>query len=189
MLKKIIALLVAVVAVFVFAGCDDSTVGKAQQAEDKSRQSNYEKLTKSQPAHTMNYSPTREAKNFWIDTWSEKGKLSYIYLRDSQSQVFGYYIFKGLPVNYCTSLVVPYQIVKPEITGDNNVALAVPGPSVDGTFGSSSNCDEWYGQDAVSGAYIEYSTGLGINQQISDQPLPQFGDAEPQGSATIKAVK
>lgn len=186
---KRFASLVAIFCVIAFGAesCDDPSPS-GQQAENKSRQSGYEKLVKTQPAHSMDFSPTRETKNFWIDTWDEKGKLSYVYLMNGQGEVFGYFIFEGLPVSYCVSLIPPYQLLDP--SGDGVTAnLPVPGPSIDGTFSSSSNCNAFYGKDAVSGSYVEYTVGLGINALLFDQPLPQYGDAEPLGNATVQGVK
>jgi hypothetical protein len=182
---------VAILAALLFGAesCDGSSAPSGGQAnEDKARTEGYNGLTKTQPAHRMNYSPTREIKNFWVDTWGHKGKVAYIYLRDSQSNVFGYYVTQGLPVSYCTSLVPPVQKYKVDM-GEYGGEVLGPGPSVDGTFASASNCSEYYAKDAVTGAYIEYSVGLGINQQISDQPLPQYGDAQPLGPGTIAQAK
>lgn len=159
-----------------------------QQAEDKSRQSNYDKLVKQQPAASMDYSPTRATKNFWIETWNEPGKLSYVYLQNANGDLLGYYVMEGLPVSYCVSLIPPYQVIKPEITGDNNVPLAVPGPSIDGTYSSAANCTTYYGKDATTGAYLEYTAGLGINVLLYDQPLPRQ-DVQPLGPTEIADIK
>jgi hypothetical protein len=171
-------------------GGDSHAPPAAQKQEDQSREDTYTKLIATQPVHSMPYSPTRATKNFWIDTWGSKGKVAYVYLRDSQSNVFGYYVLDGLPVSYCTSIIPPYRVETFDGGTDGaTVPLLVPGPSVDGTYASSSNCSEFYGKDAVTGAYVEYSVGLGINQQISDQPLPQYGDAQPLGPGTIAKTK
>lgn len=189
-MRKVIGFItLTVVAVFTFSACTDGTEPSGQKAEDKNRQSNYERLVRNQPAHSMDYSPTRETKNFWVDTWNKPGKLAYVYMRAADSHVFGYYVFVGLPVSYCTSLVVPYQFADAAPGDGDSTRITVPGPSIDGTFSSSSNCNEFYGKDAVSGSYVEYSIGMGINQQLSDQPLPQYGDADPLASATVQAVK
>jgi hypothetical protein len=119
----------------------------------------------------MQYSPTRATKNFWIETWDEPGKLSYVYLMNADGKVFGYYIFEGLPVSYCTSLIPPYQIIDVDL-GEYNGNMAVAGPSVDGTFSSSSNCSTMYGKDATTGSYIEYTVGLGINALVYSEPMP-----------------
>lgn len=172
MSKRVIVLLIAaVLAVFTFSACEVEDTGDGQKKETKTVQENYDGLVDSQPAHTMKYSPTRETKNFWIDTWGQKGKTSYVYLMNNDGKVIGYYVFDGLPVNYCTSLVVPYQIKVPDVTGDNTTPVVVPAPSVDGTFGANCDPNTYYGKDATTGAFIQYTAGMGINPLLYDQPL------------------
>lgn len=183
--KRFIALMLVGLFMATTAESCDDTGASGQEKENKSRQSNYEKLTDSQPAHSMSFSPTRATKNFWIDTWNQKGKLAYVYLLNNAGAAFGYFITEGLPVSYCTSLVVPYQFKQGD-QGDYNGDFVVPGPSIDGTFSSASNCSEYYGKDAVSGAYVEYSVGQGINALIFDQAMPQYGDAKPLGDASLQ---
>ena len=173
-------------SVFVLSGCEEAT-GNPQDNEDRSRQEGYGALVSQQPAHKMSYSPTRATKNFWVDTWNKPGKLSYVYLLNAQGETIGYYILQGLPVSYCTSLIPPYQIKNQ--WGDNVDNVVVPGPSVDGTFSSSSNCNVFYGKDATTGAYVEYTTGQGINALLYDQPLPRFKDAQPLGRTELADVK
>ncbi|MDR0955646.1 MAG: hypothetical protein LBM73_00800 [Candidatus Nomurabacteria bacterium] len=193
-LTIVLALAVALGVGVSLSACSDggsSSADSGQQADNATRQSNYDKLVKSQPAHTMDYSPTRATKNFWIDTWSTPGKLSYVYLMDSTGNVIGYYVFKGLPVSYCTSLVPPYQ-VKTYYNGDGgDNPLAVSAPSVDGTYSSSANCSTMYGEDATTGTYIEYTVGLGINALVYSEPMPlQNQDkARPLGPTTLDQAK
>ena len=180
--------IVIALAVVLLAGCAASKPS-AGEKEDKGRQNTYEKLVQNQPAHTMSYSPTRETKNFWIDTWGKKGKLSYVYLMNGDGEVFGYFIFSGLPVSYCTGLVPPMREYTVDGPSSENQGVLGPAPSVDGTYSSGSNCDVFYGKDAVSGAYIEYTTGMGINALLFDAPLPQYGAAKPMGTATVQKVR
>lgn len=186
-MKKIATILVALATAFALSGCiEEEPKSDGQQKENKSRQSNYDRLVNAQPAETMNYSPTRETKNFWIRTWNEENKLSYVYLMNGQGEVFGYFILEGLPVSYCTSLIPPYQIKRGD--GGSNGGYqynVVPGPSVDGTYSSGSNCNAFYGKDATSGAYIEYTVGMGINALVFDQPMPQYGAATPLGDSKV----
>ena len=187
-MRRLISALDVTTAAFALTACEETDAPKGQEAENSSRQSNYERLVETQPAEAMEYSPTRETKNFWIRTWGEKGKLSYIYLLNNAGEAFGYFIFEGLPVSYCTSLIPPYQMK--DTPGDGfGPNLIVPGPSIDGTFSSSSNCSAFYGKDATSGAYMEYTVGQGINALIFDQPMSQFGAAEPLGDATPETAK
>ena len=191
-MKTLITAIVAtVIVVLGFSACSAGTSAPATgaKAENSARLSTYDQLVKNQPAHTGTYSPTRATKNFWIDTWMKTpNKLAYIYMQNSTGQVYGYYITVGLPVSYCTGLVPPYTFVRTD-GGEYNQDTEVPAPSVDGTYSSASNCNEFYGKDAVSGAYIEYFAGLGNNPMISDQPLPQYGDAQPLAKATVAGVK
>lgn len=194
--RHIIILLFAIGALaFILAGCDSNHgEGTAQKKEQATQQSNYNRLVATEPAHTMNSSPTRATINDWIDTWSKPGKLSYVYLQNSSGQITGYYVLKGLPVSYCTSLTPNYKIVVPEITGDNNVPLEVPAPAIDGVYYSGGECNTYYGFDATTGAYVEYTAGLGINVLLYDQPLPpqKLGDAIPLGPTNVsngKAVR
>ena len=169
-------------AVIILTGCVPAEE-EAQKSENKTRQDNYSRLVASQPASTMTYSPTRETKNFWVGTWDEPGKLAYIYVLNAANDVTGYYIFEGLPVSYCTSLIPPYQLIDQE---SGVSALAVPGPSVDGTYSSGNDCSTKYGKDAVSGSYVEFSVGVGLSYIALDQPLPpsRLTHAKPLGFAT-----
>jgi len=182
--KTLSALAAAPLLIIGLAACEDGKPS-AQENEDKSRQSNYEKLVANQPAASMDYSPSRDTKNFWIKTWGEKGKVSYVYLL-SNGKPWAFAVIKRLPVSYCTSLVPPYQIEIPDVTGDNTTALTVPGPSVDGTYSSSSNCGTMYGEDATTGAYVEWTVGADTTMLLRDQPLPlnMYADALPLGDTT-----
>lgn len=185
---KVALALTAVVGLGFLSACSEDTSGpKGQEAENKSRQSNYEQLVKKQPAKSMGFSPTRATKNFWIETWDEPGKLSYVYLQGSTGDLLGYYVLEGLPVSYCTSLIPPYQKIRGDL-GQYGGDLIVPGPSVDGSFSSGANCDTYYGKDASSGSYIEYTAGLGINVLLYDQPLARQ-DVQPLGQTTIEEAK
>ena len=182
MKSKIATAVLALTAGIALTGCEIEPT--AQEQEDKSRTKTYTNLVKSQPAESMSYSPTRETTNFWIRTWDEKGKLSYVYLMDGSGEVFGYFILDGLPVSYCTGLIPPVKV-----DSDSQGKILVPQPSIDGTYSSGSNCSAFYGKDAVSGAYMEYTVGMGINALIFDQPMSQFGAAQPLGDATVSAAK
>jgi hypothetical protein len=68
-----VAVVLLLVIVFAAAcGGDDSSA----QSESKSRAGSYDALVKQQPAHHMDYSPTRDTINKWIDTWKKPGALS-----------------------------------------------------------------------------------------------------------------
>ncbi|MFI0967028.1 hypothetical protein ACH4S8_37440 [Streptomyces sp. NPDC021080] len=185
------ALTTAAIA-FSATGClgDGSSSPSARTRESTSVSSDYDRLVTNQPAHTMKYSPTRDTKNFWIDTWGQSpGKLSYVYLQDSQGR-WGYFILKGLPVTYCVSLVPPEKKVRADL-GQYDGDAFVQSPSMDGTYSSSSNCTSYYGKDATSGAYVEWSVGANQSYLLYSEPmsLPQFKDATPLGKSTFATVK
>ncbi|MFJ2007047.1 hypothetical protein [Streptomyces chartreusis] len=170
--------------------CDDTQESNSRKSESKARNSSYDQLVARQPAHTGSYSPTRETKNFWIDTWMKSpNKLSYVYIQNANGE-YGYFILKGLPVTYCVSLLPP-EVKTPADFGDTTGDLLVQGPSMDGTYSSGSNCNAYYGKDATTGAYVEFSVGQNQSYFLYDQPLdlPQFKGARPMGPSRIEDVK
>lgn len=173
-------------AVFLVA-CTDSGPSSSEK-ESESRAGSYDAQVAAQPAKRMEYSPTRETINFWIDTWDEPGKLSYVYLQSPDGSILGYYILKGLPVSMCAGLTPPYEVIR----RGSESQMAVPAPGVDGVFYSGGQCNTYYGQDA-SGLYVEYTAGLGINVLLFDQPMPpqeveRRGGAHPLGFTSVEDV-
>lgn len=145
-------------------GSDNS----GQKAETTTQQNNYNALVAQDPAHTMAVSQTRDTINKWIDTWGkDPNKQAYVYMQNESGALIGFYVFKGLPVSYCTALTPTYQIKY-----DDHGNVVVPAPSVDGAYYSGGECNTFYGFDATTGSYIEYTVGLGINILIYDKPLP-----------------
>lgn len=187
-IRGIIVPTVGVIVLATTAGaCDDGPKNETRSKENTARSSNYDRLVANQPAHTGDYSPTRETKNFWIDTWMKKpGKLSYVYIQNARGD-YGYYILKGLPVSYCVSLLPPETKQGIDL-GEFGGETMVQGPSMDGTYSSSSNCNTMYGKDAESGAYVEFTIGTNQSYFLYDQPmdLPQYKNATPLGASTIK---
>lgn len=168
------------------AGCsggDDSS----QAREAQSRQASYDALTKRQPAKSMTYSPTRETINKWLTTWSKPGKLSYVYIQNAKGQ-YGYFILKGLPVSYCAMLTPTYEI---KDRGSDDPDLQVPAPGMDGAYYSGNQCNAYYGNDATTGAYLEFTVGANQSFFLYDEPmtLPEFKDASPLGPTAIADVK
>lgn len=164
----------------------------AQEREATSRNGSYKSLVAGQPAESMDYSPSRETINGWIKTWREPGKLSYVYLQSADGTLLGYYILKGLPVSYCAGLTPPYEFVNGYGGDSISPDAQVPAPGVDGVYYSGGQCNTYYGFDATSGSYIEYTAGLGINVLLFEQPLPrqESGEVEvlPLGDAEVGNV-
>lgn len=180
-MRKLTAALLgaAVLAIPALAGCDSGPT--AQGAESKAQQSNFDRLQAQQPGRGMQYSPTREAINYFADTWGKPDKLSYVYLLNSAGNVIGYYVMKGLPVSYCASL---YSPVKP--VDAYNTTVLLPQPSVDGVYYSGSQCQQYFGRDAKTNTYMEFTAGNGLNFLVYEQPLgrPET-DSHPLGPTVI----
>lgn len=188
-LTAITATLVLMFALFACtAGSDKRQTGR--NTEGKTAGDNYNKLITQQPAHTMDYSPTRDTKNFWIDTWGTKGKVSYVYLV-SNGKPWAFAVLNRLPVTYCVGLIPPEQFVNTPGASAIGDTL-VKAPSIDGTYASASNCGAQYGEDATTGAYVEWTVGADSTILLRDQPLPlnTFADALPLGDTTAEqAIK
>jgi len=182
-----VAVALASVGIVGLSACEGDGDKSSRGKEKKAAGSNYDRLVANQPAHTGTYSPTRDTKNFWIDTWMKKpGKKSYVYIQNANGE-YGYFIFKGLPVSYCVSLLPPEVKARGDL-GQYDGDMVVQGPSMDGTYSSSSNCNTMYGVDAETGAYVEFSIGMNQSYFLYDQPLdlPQYKSAKPLGPSTIK---
>lgn len=179
--RKTLAVLAAIVAVlFLTASSCSGSDSSGQKKETQIQQDNYNHLVDVAPAHKMQVSSTRDTINFWIDTWGKnKNALSYNYIgtfaADGTFHSALYYVLVGLPVSYCTSLTPNYQIKVPDVTGDNTTALVVPAPALDGVYYSGGECNVFYGKDAQTGSYVEYTVPLNAMVQTFSQP--QVGEA------------
>ncbi|WP_433465169.1 hypothetical protein [Spirillospora sp. CA-128828] len=174
--RTLVLLATAAVALFSLVSCTDSS---GEQEQDRTL-GGYTKLVTQQPSQTMSYSPTRNTANFWIKTWDKPGKLSYVYLQNSDGDLLGYYVFKGLPVPYCVSLTPPDQV-----SGRGDYGVVRKAPSVDGVYYGQGDCSRYFGIDATTGGYVEYTAGLGINVLLYDQPLPNHPNVKPLGRTRI----
>jgi hypothetical protein len=185
MRNRLTLLVLALLLAVALAGCSEQK--SAADKEQEKQGQVYKSLTETQPARGMAYSPTRDNLNRWAETWEEQGKLSYVYLLDSVGHQIGYYIFEGLPVSYCATLTPPEEIH--EDWGSSAVSTAVTtAPSLDGAYYGAANCQQMFGYDAVSGAYMEFTGGGSFNYLLSDQPMTRI-DTKPLGDATIEQVE
>lgn len=163
--KPALTALAMIVAVMVISSCTSSN-DQGQREESQTQQSNYDQLVAQDPAHTMNYSPTRKTINFWIDTWNKPGQLAYVYLMNESGDLIGYYVLQGPPVSMCTSLTPNYKIYE-----YNGGQMSVPAPGIDGVYYSGGECNTYYGKDAQTGAYVEFTLGMSMNMLLYNQPL------------------
>lgn len=176
-MKKLMKLIsIAAVGMLALTACEED-------ADSSSRGEAHSTMQENQPAKTMSYSPTRETINFWVDTWDEPGKLSYVYLQNPDGEMLGYYVLEGLPVSYCAQISPNYSVY-----GGNSRVVA-PAPANDGAYYGEGNCNTYYGKDATTGAYIEYTAGLGINVLLFDQPLPQSNNITAMGPTEVEDVE
>lgn len=181
----------AVVLGLTAGACDDEPDKSGASREDKSRTANQNDLVSKQPAHKVKHSPGRDTKNAWIDTWGqEEGKLAYVYIQNGNGQ-YGYFVFVGPPVSYCTSLVPPYTKTRIDVYSSGQQEAIVPAPGMDGLYSSANNCNVYYGIDAVTGKYVEFSIGMNQSYILFSEPstLPQYKSAAQMGPSSIKDAK
>lgn len=177
-----LALMFVVIFGVLIAGCEEAQPS-AQQKEQAAQNRSNETLVNDQPAQAMNYSPTRDAAIQWAKTWEQEGKIAYVYFRNEEAVPTGYYVLKGLPVSYNASLTPTHK-------ADTNSygRLLIPNPAMDGMYYGAGTDSRYYGFDAISGAYLEWSANGGQEFFISDQPI-NAPEATPLGDATVEAVQ
>lgn len=169
---------IAAMLVLFAAGCSEEGGGKENAKE---------RLSKDQPTEEMDHSPSIDTINFWLRTWDEPGKLSYVYVQDMTGN-YGYYILEGLPVSYCASIDENYAIA---YSGTDGIAVT-PAPGQDGVYYSGGQCSVYYGRDATTGNYVEFSVGMGQNYFLYDKPmnhLAHLQEAQPYGDSTVEDVE
>ncbi|GAA2107771.1 hypothetical protein [Streptomyces synnematoformans] len=181
-LTTLTAAAVAVLLLFGAAACTDDK--DAQEREADARQKGYEDLVARQPGKTMGFSPTRETINFWIETWDKPKKLSYVYIQNANGD-YGYMVLEGLPTSYCATQKPSY-----EIRSRHDSPVVVPAPATDGAYYSGGQCNAYYGKDATTGAYLEFTVGANQSYFLFDRPmeLPEYQDAAPLGPTAIDDV-
>lgn len=164
-MRGILIGLVMIVTVLMVA-CDES---EAETSERKVQDSNYERLVEMEPAKEVTNAKTRETVNFFTETWNEEGQLAYVYLQNSDGDMIGYYALDGPPVSMCTALTSPDKV-----RGTDSKAV-VQAPGIDGVYRSDEDCSRYYGKDASTGSYVEFTVGMGINMLLYTEPLSNTG--------------
>src|SRR5699024_3042017 len=174
--RKLVLLTMLVMIVTVLGACSSS---ESEKSEVDTRQSNYDKLVEMEPAVEVTNPKTRETVNFFTETWNEEGQLAYVYLQNSEGKMIGYYALDGPPVSMCTALTPPDR----QKYSDSPVRQA---PGIDGVYRSSEDCSRYYGKDASTESYVEFTVGMGINMLLYTEPLdnhPNVENLAPTGSA------
>lgn len=166
---------------FSLTGCFDDNDTKAE--ETKRKEASYNHLVSNQPAEAMTYSPTRESLNQWVKTWGKPNQLSYVYIQNAKGE-YGYMVMKNLPVPRCKMLTSNTKPYGTSSGGLINTEL----PGMDGTYTAPGTCNSYFGFDATTGAYMEFTVGTNQSFFLFNQPmtLPEFSSAKPLGPTTIK---
>lgn len=166
------------VLMIMLVACEEQS--DAEKSEKGVQDSNYEKLVKKEPAKEVTNPKTRETVNFFTETWNEEGQLAYVYLQNSDGKMIGYYVLDGPPVSMCTALTPPDRT---ESKGSDGITTR-QAPGIDGVYRSDEDCSRYFGKDASTGAYVEFTTGMGINMLLYTEPLqnhPNVENLAPQG--------
>lgn len=186
--KKPLTVLAAIgIALAVTAGANGCSTETSPRAEaEQQREAGTEQVAKKQPVTPMTWSPTRDTINRWAQTWGQEGKVSYVYMQRADGEFAGYYVLAGLPVNYCVSATPTEELVGgPSRTGGMATLTA---PALDAAYYGGCDASRYYGFDAVSGQYIEYTDGFVLTAVLSDSPLDLDKQPRAYGS-TIEDVK
>ena len=184
-LTKITATLAGVSLALALSACSETETTAEKAA--KARNQGVDSIRKTQPVSPMTYSPTLETINRWAKTWGQKGKVSYVYMQRQDGTFAGYYVIDGLPVNYCVSGSPTYDLSQQDV-GDSNGKMQLPAPGLDGAYYGGCDASRYYGFDAVTGQYVEYTDGMVLTAVLSDSPLPLDKQPAPFGSS-IEDVK
>lgn len=180
LLKKNLLIIILVVLTVTLAGCLEGD-SSSQTKETSIQQSTYTKLAEKEPAKEMTNPKTRETINFWTDTWNEEGQLAYVYLQNADGKMIGFFVLDGPPVSMCASLTPNFRVVG---NSGSSSRVVTPAPGIDGVYRSSEDCSRYFGKDATSGTYVEFTVGMGINMLLYTEPLtnhPNVENLAPQG--------
>lgn len=172
MRSKLTLLITMIGVLLIMAACEEESESK--QSERDVQQSNYDRLVEQEPAKEVTNPKTRETVNFFTETWNEEGKLAYVYLQNTDGDMIGYYALDGPPVSMCTALTPNDEVVG----GGDGGRVTVDSPGVDGVYRSDEDCSRYFGKDAETGAYIEFTTGMGINMLLYTEPMDNHQNVE-----------
>ncbi len=157
-------------------GCSGMTSEPSASEQARSdRTRGVEDIRENQPVEAMRYSPTLATIQKWVTTWGQEGTVAYVYMKKQTGEVDGYFVMDGPPVSMCTSGSPTYDFENRDgISGDQD--LVVPAPGLDGAYYGGCDADRYYGFDAVTGQYLEYTDGFITTAMLSNQPIPQMSD-------------
>ena len=182
--NKFLTVLAIVMMLLSLTGAACEGQSDSDRDTQESRQAATESLRDKQPIKTAEYSSTLDTINKWTERWGKKGMVSYVYMQTQNGTFAGYYVLKGLPVSYCTAGAPAYRI-----DSSSNGKVLVPIPGSDGAYYSNCAENRFYGFDAVTGQYIEYTDGMVLTAVLSDQPLALENQPPAYGSTIEEAKK
>lgn len=169
-MRKLMLMTVVTAIAVLLAACSEET---SESSEVDTRQGNYDKLVDMEPALEVTNPKTRETVNFFTETWNEEGQLAYVYLQNSEGKMIGYYALDGPPVSMCTALTPPDRV-----DGNSSSRVVRQAPGIDGVYRSSEDCSRYFGKDASTGSYVEFTVGMGINMLLYTEPLDNHPNVE-----------
>lgn len=169
MRNKLVLIMISILTILLVA-CEEES---AEKSETGVQNSNYEKLVELEPAKEVTNPKTRETVNFFTETWNEEGQLAYVYLQNSSGDMIGYYALDGPPVSMCTALTPPDRLA-----GNYSDSSVRQAPGIDGVYRSAEDCSRYYGKDASTGSYVEFTVGMGINMLLYTEPLDNHPNVE-----------
>lgn len=178
-MRSVLRVMIGLVTVVLLLGACE-TQSDTYKSEMEVQSGTYKHLVEKEPAKNMTNPKTRETINFWTETWNNPEQLAYVYLQNSNGDMIGYYVLDGSPVSMCASLTPNYDTIH----SSNGGYTVIPTPGIDGVYRSAEDCSRYFGKDATSGAYVEFTVGMGINMLLYTEPLtnhPNVENLSPQG--------
>jgi hypothetical protein len=160
-MKKVNFLILVIVSLFLFTGCNQST----QDSGEKEQESIMKRAREAIPTPKINNFLTRKAVSKWMKRMDTPSKIFYIYVLTDMGAPVGYFSAQYKPVSTATFLTPTKREI--DVYGSQNVLG--PAPALDGTYyGSGGNSNQYFWFDAETDALIELKDLAYI---ISDQPL------------------
>ncbi len=144
MFKRTMLIVLSVIMMFMYVGCDNGTYAKAEEERTAANQT---KLLAVQPPVSLDWSLERENINNRTKRWNDPNKVSYIYLIDF-GKVMAFHTIKGKVSS------VNSQITNPEKTYYNTRGMTtLPSPAEDGSYGSNGDAIFFFTTEGVYGEW------------------------------------
>lgn len=153
--------------------CDDTGADDVQREKSiKARTDTFARAEAKVPLPRTNNFPLRSLLAEMTRREDLPNHPWYTYLLGEQGNVVGYYVSKTVPVNKCNFLSSTEKVKNAGY--DDNAAVLLQAPSLDGIYYGKADCNVWVMQDYSTGALISFG---GVPFTTADKPLNL--DAEP----------